>query len=145
MKHYQNILVAVDISENSAALVARAQDIQALSNANLTLVHVIDSTPMIYAGGEFALPVDLDTLENSVTNETHEKLLELAAVCNIEKSQCKLLHGEKEGELVHLVDDLKIDLMVVGAHDKHGFGRLFNSTADSLLHALPCDILMVKQ
>lgn len=145
MKHYRHILVAVDLTDNSAALVARAQDIQALSQAKLTLVHVIDYAPMIYAGGEFALPVDIDTFDDSISKASQAKLLELAHHCKVNEADCQLLHGEKENELVQLAENLNIDLLVVGAHDKQGFSRLFSSTADSLLHALPCDILNVKQ
>jgi len=145
MKHYQNILVAVDLTEDSADLVSRAQDIQELSQAKLNLVHVIDYTPMVYAGGEFAVPVDPESVDHSAkTNEAQEKLLELAETFNIDEERCRLLCGDKEDELVQLVEELDVDLMVVGAHDKHGFNRLLSSTADNLLHALPCDILMVK-
>lgn len=144
MKHYTSILVAVDLSSDSNSIINRAQDIQALSQAELTVVHVVDDSPMMYAGTEFVLPVNLDVLEESIQT-AQEKILELAAACDLLPSQCRLLRGEKEDELVHLVHELSIDLLVLGAHDKHGFSRLFSSTAESLLHALPCDILIVKQ
>ena len=144
MKHYQNILVAVSISLHAKALIARAQDIQQLSQARLQLAHVLDDHRMVYAGGEFALTLKT-TLDSNAAHQIHNQLLQLAIACQLQPHECHLVHGEKANELVELVNKLRIDLLVVGAHHKQGFRCLLGSTAESLLHALPCDILMVKQ
>ncbi len=144
MKHYQNILVAVSISLNAKALIARAQDIQQLSQAKLQLAHVLDDHPMVYAGGEFALPLTT-TFDATAAHTSQNQLLQLAITYQLQPHECHLLYGEKANELVELVNKLRIDLLVVGAHHKQGFRCLLGSTADTLLHALPCDILMVKQ
>ena len=144
MQRYQHILVIVDLSGESASLIQSALGLGQIHQATLSLVHVIDYTPMLYASGEMALPVDLDAVDHSMVMESEHKLEQLAAGSSIAKEQCFLLRGDKEEEIVHFVQENKIDLIVVGAHDKRGLARIFGSTAQTLLHALPCDILSIK-
>lgn len=144
MSDYKYILVAIDLSEESGQLVAHAKALAALHQAALSMVHIIDYTPSQYASSEIALPVDLESMDQSLLDDTHTELNALSEKFQIDAKHCWLLQGEKEDEMLKLVDKVGVDLVVTGAHDKHGLGRLFNSTPETLLHALPCDILSVK-
>ena len=54
MDAYKNILVAVDLSPESKAVVRRAQQIQLRNDAHLSLVHVVE--PLITDGAYELMP-----------------------------------------------------------------------------------------
>ena len=144
MQPYQHCLVSVDLSDESTKLIQKAQNLAAIHGATLHLVHVVDYTPSLYASSEIALPIDLDSMDHALFEDVKADLSQLATKCNIESQNCWLLSGEKEHEIMQLVEKITCDLLIVGAHDKHGLARLFNSTAETLLHAMPCDMLTIK-
>ena len=37
-----------------------------------------------------------------------------------------------------------MDLIVIGARERHGLSILVNLTEDTVLHAAPCDVLAVR-
>lgn len=144
MTQYNNFLVAVDLSDESAPLIKKAQWLAGLHQATLHIVHVIDYTPSLYASSEIALPIDLDSIDHALLTDVKAELTEVATQFDIDKQHCWLLNGEKAHEIEQLVAKIGCNLIMVGAHDKHGLARLFRSTAGTLLLTLPCDILTVK-
>ena len=144
MQVYQHLLLATDLSPKSDKIGQHALSLANLFNAQLSIVHVIDLQPTFYAGGEFALPVTLNTLDESVTKKIGDKLISQAHALNISHNDCWLVKGDKQEEISHLVKQQQCDLIIIGAHDKHGIAKFFHSTPEDLLHSLPCDILTVK-
>ena len=59
MANYRNVLVAVDFSDDSKAVVRKAQEISARNQATLNLLHVVEYTSSMYAG-DIPLPEDLN-------------------------------------------------------------------------------------
>lgn len=143
MSEYTNILIASDLSENSVILCRKAQTLAAKLNAKLSIIHVVEHVPMLYPGGEFVLPLNFE-MEENLAKEAKENIAEQAKHHNIDKSNQWVVFGDKGDEIVKFVNDHNIDLIVIGAHDKHGLHVLFGSTTDSVVHALPCDVLAIK-
>jgi universal stress protein A len=52
--------------------------------------------------------------------------------------------GLVKAEIFSLVDEVAADLIVVGTHGRHGVGLLLGSTATSVIHGTPCDVLSVR-
>ncbi len=142
MKTYQHILVATDLSPASDALLEQASLLAKKENATLSLVHVLPYPPIIY-GGEFVIAVDVD-LENTLKAQAKEALAKQAQKLAVPAERQWLTIGSMTAEIVHLAQQQGVDLIIVGSHDRHGLASLLNSTADSILHAMPCDVLAIK-
>lgn len=140
---YRHILVASDLTTQSELLAEKAKELADKLGARLSIVHVVEHSPMVYGSGEFAIPLDLE-VEEQLEVEAKASLGRQCKKMDIKKADQWLLTGSRKEEIVQLVDKISADLILVGAHDKHGFGWLLGSTADSILHALPCDVLATK-
>jgi universal stress protein A len=52
--------------------------------------------------------------------------------------------GTPKHEISRYVKEHKCDLVVLGSHGRHGISLLLGSTANAVLHDMPCDVLTVK-
>lgn len=140
---YQHILLTTDLSELSSGVANKAVQLAEALNTKLSIIHVVESNPTLYGLGEFALPIDLE-LEEILYKKAQENLEKEANRLNIPNQRRLLISGIKIDEIIEVTKQQQVDLILVGAHDKHGIELLFSSTADKLLHALPCDVTAIK-
>lgn len=144
MTVYKHILLATDLSDQSAVVSKKAGEVAKLHHAKLSIAHVIEYTPPFYGIGEVTIPIDLDT-EDELEHEAHKKMKDLAHQMGLKKPSAWILCGEKNEEIVRLVKKHHIDLIVVGTHHQHGLNLLFGGSLPSvMLHHLLCDILVVN-
>ena len=143
MKIYQHILLTTDLSDQSYSLGQKAKSIAKQFNAKLSIVHVIEKIPPIYGSGEFNFLIDIEPFEKEEQQAKVQLSVEAKKLDIMDNDQW-LISGSKIEEITVLAKKIQVDLIVVGAHDKHGLSLLFGSTADSILHALPCDILSIR-
>lgn len=143
MLDYTHVLIATDLAPNSIEIGKKAKRLAERCGAKLSIIHVIEHSPMVYGSGEFAIPLDLD-LEDTLEKQAKEDLAKQAEALAIEPDNQWVIVGSRKEEIVNLAEQTSVDLVTVGAHDKHGLALLLGSTADSILHALPCDVLAIK-
>lgn len=143
MKTYTHVLFATDLSEQSNTLGEKTKHIATQFDAKLSIVHVIEQITPIYGSGEFNIPIDAAQFEEK-QQQTKLALSTQAKHLNIDEQNQWLINGSKIEEIVELAEKIRVDLIVVGAHDKHGLSLLFSSTSDCILHALPCDVLSMR-
>jgi universal stress protein A len=140
---YKHILLATDLSTRSSELAKHALDLAKQWKAKLSAAHVVDYGPMMYGGGEFAIPMDAD-ITATMEAEAKKKLQKQAAKIDVDEKDQWVLHGQTKEEIIHLAKKIKVDLIVVGGHDQRWLTFLFGSTANALLHNMPCDVLTVR-
>lgn len=140
---YKHILLTTDLSPESRQVAEKAVALAGLLKASLSIAHVVNTLPSLYAFGEVAVPVELNA-EHELFEQAGIDFNKEADHLKIDKKQRHLMLGATAHEIIHLVEEKHIDLVLVGAHDKHGLGLLFYSTADEILHALPCDVVAIK-
>ena len=138
---YQNILVALDLSENSEHILKRANEIAKAVDARLSLVHVMTHTPMTY-GGEFSIPIDAE-LEAALSKEAKLRLAQLAKNNKIENASQYIKEGTVKNAVISLASEIKADLIIVGSHGHNGLATLLGSQANAILHAANCDVWMI--
>jgi len=143
MQDYTHVLLATDLSAESEPVAKRALQIANKAGALFSIAHIIEPTPLMYGGGEFAIPLDVG-LEETLQQETQKKIAELGIRLGIPAAQQFIRNGSTKDALVELVQELNADLLVLGSHDQKGLALLMGSTANALLHAMPCDILAVR-
>lgn len=142
MANYRNVLVAVDFSDDSKAVVRKAQEISARNQATLNLLHVVEYTSSMYAG-DIPLPEDLN-LDKDLAEQATVKLKALAEEMQISEAAQYVEIGIPKREIVRLAEERGADLIVVGSHGRHGLQLLLGSTANGVLHQAKCDVLAVR-
>ncbi|MDP2902080.1 MAG: universal stress protein [Methylovulum sp.] len=140
---YKHILLAVDFFEQDDIVAGRAKDLADKCRAKLSIVHVVDSLPIIEAGYGVDIPYDLD-LTAELMAGAKVRLTRLADKLAVDEDGRWLEIGRPKLEIIKIAEQNKVDLIVVGSHGRHGLALLLGSTANSVLHHAPCDVLAVR-
>ncbi len=143
MAAYNHILIASSLAEDNKRVSDKAQHLAKVSNAQtLSIVHVVEFNPMMYGGGEFAIPLDGD-LEQSIHDHAEKALKTEAKRLNIPSDRQFIQSGVTAEKLASLVQTINADLLVMGHHERNFFMSMFASTSNSLVHLMPCDVMTV--
>jgi universal stress protein A len=142
MAIYQHLLLAVDFAPDSEQVVQRARDLARLHEARLSLVHVTEYVPVDMAN-ELVLPQEVE-LDRELNELATQRLAELGERIGVVAADQHVLQGNTRGEIQHLAEEIRADLIVLGSHGRQGLQRLLGSTADAVLHGAPCDVLAVR-
>ncbi len=142
MLKYQHVLVAVDLSPVTNQVLSQAQEIATESKALLSMIHVMEHSPVAY-GGEFSIPVDVN-LEQSLEREVRNEMQKLGEKYGISPEHQYLETGSVKLAVTDLAETLHADLIVTGTHGHHGLDILLGSRANAILHRAQCDVLVVR-
>jgi universal stress protein A len=142
MAKYKNILVAVDLSPEAKAVVARACEFKVHYGAALNLIHVVE--PIVLGGDYELVPVMPVEIEETLLQRAKGYLKTLADEMNIADAQQVVEVGSVKHEILRFADAQRCDLIVIGAHGRHGVATLLGSTANAVLHGTRCDVLCVR-
>lgn len=144
MAIYRKILVAIDLHPTCDEIILKRAHELAKMNGAATTLSVIHAVEHINAYGVAqAYPAVID-LEGEMRLEATKQLGELAEKFSIAKDQQYVEVGSPKVVILDKMKQLKIDLIVIGSHGRHGIGLLFGSTASAVIHHLSCDALVVK-
>ena len=141
MKIYTRILRVVALDDHSERIGARARDLAALCNAELSVLHVVEYVP-VEPMGETLLPTV--QIEEELVQRAKKRLAELAERLGIESARREVAAGNIKAEIVRAAQEQKADLIVLGSRERRGPSILVNFTEDTVLHAAPCDVLAVR-
>lgn len=142
MSVYSHIMLAVDFTSATDTVTQRAMELRKTFKARLSLIYVVEYM-QIDLSDDLALQQELEIDEELVKVAT-QRLQELAEKLDIDKSECFVGQGSTRGEILHLAEELNVDLIVIGSHGRSGIQRLLGSTANAVLHGAPCDVLAVR-
>lgn len=144
MAHYTKILVALDYSDNTAKVLERAVALASDHAAELHLVHVVEYLPpMMMADEPFPSSVWMVNEEQLLESARERMTVVVAKISGLTVIEHVVI-GAPRPELCTIAAREEADLMVAGSHGRHGVARLLGSTASSLVHHSPCDLLLVK-
>lgn len=141
MALYKNILVAVDLSQDSAIILDKARSIAKDNQADLSIVHVIEPIAIGYAVE--VTSVDIEGLHEEVTKQAKSSLNEMGDVIGVPQSRLHTVLGQPAREIRELAKKIESDLIVMGGHGRHGWELMFGSTSSSVTHGTGCDLLIV--
>ena len=141
MPDYKNILLVVDLSEDSRIIGERAKVIAACYGSDITLLHVVEYVP-VEPMGEALLPTV--QIEGELVDRARQRLTELAQQLDLSQSRQLVETGGIKSEIIRTAQRLNADLIVLGSRERHGLAILLNFTEDAILHAAPCDVLAVR-
>lgn len=140
MAGYRNVLIAVDLSEDSAAVVRRGLDVA--GDARISLLHVVEFIPVDPAG-EALMPPPAD-LEGELVESARQRLDALCESLSLQTAERRVEMGSIKSEIVRVAAEEQADLLVLGSRERHGLALLLGSTEKAVLHKTPCDVLAVR-
>ena len=134
---YGKVLVALDVMADSADAVVRRAKLIA-PGAEAAALHVVDRHAF---GVELASFRELADLQDMSMKGAAERLDALCVPAGI--GDRIVVEGQPAREIRRQAVERGVDLVVVGAHGRHGWRLLLGSTANAVLHGLGCDVLCV--
>ncbi len=141
MSHYKTILLAVDLSEESATVATRAKALALSDAATLHIIHVIEPLSFAYGGD---IPMDFSGIQEEIHEQAKLQLGRFASDCEVPADRQHIVLGRPEVEIHSTAEAISADLIVVGSHGRHGLALLMGSTANGVLHGANCDVLAVR-
>jgi universal stress protein A len=142
MATYRKILVAVDLSPEARTVLARACELRVHYKSELYLIHVVEP---IVLGGDYdlvpAMPVEI---EETLLQRAKSYLGTLVGEINLTDARQIVEVGSVKHEILRFAEEQACDLIVIGAHGRHGVATLLGSTANAVLHGTKCDVLCVR-
>lgn len=139
---YKQILLGLDLKEQSASVGRKAVELAHASDAQLALVHVVEFIPVDPAG-EALLPPPVN-LEEELVESAKQRLEALANELGVPDAPRRVEIGTIKSEILRVAQEIGADLIVLGSYERHGLALLLGSTEKSVLSHAPCDILAIR-
>ena len=139
---YQNILLATELTDNSQYIEEKAAAIQKLTNAKLSIIHVIEPIP--YTSDELMSVYNYQEITEALQENAKKMLQPVQKRLNIADENSIIITGSVSYEVLNYAEENNIDLIISGSHGRHGLQLLLGSTANAILHGAKCDVLAVR-
>ena len=141
MSDYRQLLVAIDLSDQSRAIATKSVELARQWQAQLRLLHVIEFVPVEPMSDALVPVVQID---DRVIARAREQMQALATGLGIPNDSCRVATGNVKAEILRQARELNADLIVLGCRERHGLSILVNLTEDTVLHGAPCDVLAMR-
>lgn len=138
---FKKILVGTDFSDYSARALSYAEMLSVKFEAEILLLHVIESFPysvtdsMTVVGHDQALVATANALMDNLKKELDDRKM---------PSTCFVAHGRAYREIVKKAADEAVDLIVIGTHGRTGMEHLLlGSVAEKVVRLASCPVLTI--
>ncbi|WP_028865352.1 universal stress protein [Psychromonas aquimarina] len=138
---YKHILVAVDLSESSGIVIAKAVSLAKSFNARLSLIYVDIDYAAHYTGLSYAEFNKLETC-GPADESLHKEMQMLADKTEYPVANCLCVTGDLNKKLNETIKNLNADLLVCGHH--HDFWSRLLSSVRKLLNTSVTDLLIIQ-
>jgi universal stress protein A len=134
MGTYKNILATTDFTQVSTRAMQQAADIARAGGGLLTVLYVIEH-----------FPEDMDPKTFLAERARRELVQAIQGLDNVEvRAEVIASTRSAKAEIVHYAEKHGVDLIVIGTHSGHGPFCMVGSTANGVVHAARCDVLVVR-
>jgi len=144
MSVYNHILLAIDFSASAEQVLKKALAIAQRDKARLSLLHVVEYLPPIDYMNDTLLDLNWVAEEKVMQDHARDTMQQFAKKHKLENVDLEVELGIPKHEISRYVKEQQCDLVVLGSHGRHGISLLLGSTANAVLHEMPCDVLTVK-
>ena len=122
---YKHVLVAVDLSDESAFLLEKAAKIAQRNEAKLSIIHVDVNFSDLYTG---LIDVNMSSMQDRISTETQHALVQLAEQAGYPVAEKLSGSGDLGQVLSDAIEQYDVDLLVTGHHQDF-WSKLMSSTA----------------
>lgn len=135
---YKHVLVAVDLSEESAFLVEKAASVARRNDAKLSIIHVDVNFSDLYTG---LIDVNMSSMQDRISTETHQALVQLSKQSSYPVSEKLSGSGDLGQVLTDAIEQYDVDLLVTGHHQDF-WSKLMSSTRQ-VMNTINVDMLVI--
>ena len=136
----KRILFPTDFSHTGDAALKMATALARDCGATLVIAHV-EEHPTAYGGGEFYYGID-----EPATRDLRRMLDDIKPTDPDVPYVHRLITGDPANAIARLVENDKIDMIVMGTHGRTGLSRLLmGSVAEAVVRRAKCPVLTYKQ
>lgn len=146
MNRYQHILAAIDFSEISARVVECARELAEAYDARLTLLHVVENTPLgLEPFGETSSLYLAEELRLQQINDAQTNIQALMERFQLPLSVAPMIEeGFATDTILAFAKNKHVDLIVIAHSGKKGFLGFLGSTANAVVKSAHCDVWVVR-
>jgi len=144
MSLYNHILVAIDFSETSEKVLEKALKISQHESTRISFLHVVEYLPPIDYLKDPLMNTNWVAEEQAMLAHAKDKMQQFVKKHNLKDAAQEIELGVPKLVIAQFVEQHLCDLVILGSHGRHGFSLLLGSTANAILHAMPCDVLTIK-
>ena len=149
---YTRILVAIDGSTTSQKTLDEAVRIAIALRARLCIAHVIDAAALVQHGMGLGTYIDIEKVKDEM-RQSGNGLLDQAVATAVAmgcQAEHMLIESPTDQRVAEMIADRarnwEADLVVVGAHGRRGFERMFvGSVAENLVRIAGTSLLLVRE
>ncbi len=145
MVQVRKILVPTDFSESAHNALSHARAYAARFEAEVVLMHVVETLAVGYASDLF--PVPMAEVFQEMSGYARAELGQLAADLRADGLAVReiVTQGKPSAEIVRVAEEEQIDLIVLGTHGKGVLDHaLFGSTTERVVRKAPCPVLSCR-
>jgi nucleotide-binding universal stress UspA family protein len=141
----QHVLVPIDFSATADQALTYAIALAQQLQARLTLLHVLDLTPMtmdeMTAGVVTTYLDDLETDAQHLLQASRERVQRAGL-----QAESLLVQGTPTQTIVDTAGEQGVDLIIMGTHGRTGLAHVFlGSVAEHVVRQGPCPVLVVRR
>jgi nucleotide-binding universal stress UspA family protein len=141
----QHVLVPIDFSTTADRALEYAIALGQQLHARLTLLHVLDLTPVtmedMTAGMTATLLDDLETDAQHLLQASRERVQRAGL-----QGESLLVQGTPTQTIVDTAGEQGVDLIIMGTHGRTGLAHVFlGSVAEHVVRQGPCPVLVVRR
>lgn len=141
---YNKILVPIDVLEDELTqkVIPHVECLAKLSNAEAVFFHTLPVASAIVNAYSFGF----DEFKDKATVQTEQWLHKLMASINLpqEKLSFSIAFGNPRDEILHIAEELKPDLIIIGSRRPNITTHLLGSNAAGVVRSAQTSVLVVR-
>lgn len=142
MALYNHLLAAVDLTTDSSLVAKHAARLAELFSARLSLAHAVEFSATDPTGEGILVPPI--SLEGELAQSAHHELRRLRDEINLPHAEIEVAIGNTRTEIVRIAREKAVDLLILGAHERHGLAFLLGNHENAIIRHAPCDVLAIR-
>lgn len=141
---YSKLLIAVDATDDANLVIAGAQRVAGPGTQH-HLITVVEPLTSVYSSMVWGqLSTNTETIEKALVDESLVRLKSLADRHGLDNGLTHVHLGTPSVVIREQAEELDVDMIVIGTHARRGVGLLLGSTANSVLHGVTRDVLVIR-
>ena len=141
---FKNVVVALDLMiEPARHVMEKAQSILA-TDGRLRVIHVVEPQYVQYSIDPTFTASLTHQLEKDAVETARNRLAEICEPYEITEENLCVVMGRPAEEIHEFARTVSTDVIVIGSHSQVGWRRLLGSTANSVLHGAPVDVIVTR-